>query len=168
MDSTEVENLRKECEAAKKKAQENLQKYFKESDRLKAIIDEMQGRFFFSYCQVLSFLVVVQPWWFSLDDRAWSAKTGSLAHTDVSLLSYCQWCLVTKQCFVTNSVVKAACEAGARGEGEKHARERAIYAGERMPFRSDVQLKGSLKWFLSPRIRGWRITSNVALKRNHF
>ncbi|CAH3159397.1 unnamed protein product [Pocillopora meandrina] len=42
MDSTEVENLRKECEAAKKKAQDNLQKYFKESDRLKAIIDEMQ------------------------------------------------------------------------------------------------------------------------------
>ena len=61
MDSTEVENLRKECEAAKEKAQENLQKYFNESDRLKAIIDEMQGRFFFSYCQVLSFLVVVQP-----------------------------------------------------------------------------------------------------------
>ena len=49
------------------------------------------------------------------------------------------------QCFVNNSVVKAACEAGARGEGEKHARERAIYAEERMPFRSDVRLKGSLK-----------------------
>ena len=168
MDSTEVENLRKECEAAKKKAQENLQKYFKESDRLKAIIDEMQGRFFFSYCQVLSFLVVVQPWWFSLDDRAVSAKTGSLARTDVSLLSCCQWCLVPMQCFVNNSVVKAACEAGARGEGEKHARDRAIYAGERVPFHSDVRLKGSLEWFLCPRIRGWRITSNVALKRNHF
>ncbi|PFX13644.1 hypothetical protein AWC38_SpisGene22259 [Stylophora pistillata] len=39
---TEVENLRKECEAAKKKAEDNLQRYFKESDRLKAIIDEMQ------------------------------------------------------------------------------------------------------------------------------
>ena len=32
-----------------------------------------------------------------------------------------------------------------RGEGEKHARERAIYAGESVPFRSDVQLKGSLE-----------------------
>ena len=61
MDSTEVENLREECEAAKKKAEDNLQRYFKESDCLKAVIDEMQGRFFFSYCQVLSFLVVVQP-----------------------------------------------------------------------------------------------------------
>lgn len=42
VDFTEVENLRKECEAAKKKAEDNLQRYFKESDRLKAIIDEMQ------------------------------------------------------------------------------------------------------------------------------
>ena len=49
------------------------------------------------------------------------------------------------QCYINNSVVKAACEAGIRGEGEKHARERAIYAGEKMPFRSDVQLKGSLE-----------------------
>ena len=49
------------------------------------------------------------------------------------------------QCYINNGVVKAACEAGVRGEGEKHARERAIYAGEKMPFRSDVQLKGSFR-----------------------
>lgn len=38
-----MESLRKECEAAKKKAKNTLEKYFAESDRLKAIIDEMQG-----------------------------------------------------------------------------------------------------------------------------
>ena len=38
-----MESLRKECEAAKKKAKSTLEKYFAESDRLKAIIDEMQG-----------------------------------------------------------------------------------------------------------------------------
>lgn len=39
----EMESLRKECEAAKKKAKATLEKYFAESDRLKAIIDEMHG-----------------------------------------------------------------------------------------------------------------------------
>ena len=62
----------------------------------------------------------------------------------IKCLSCCQWCLVPMQCYINNGVVKAACEAGVRGEGEKHARERAIHAGEKMPFRSDVQLKGSL------------------------
>lgn len=38
-----MESLRKECEAAKKKTKATLEKYFAESDRLKAIIDEMQG-----------------------------------------------------------------------------------------------------------------------------
>lgn len=42
-DANEIESLRKECEAAKKKAKNTLEKYFSESDRLKAIIDEMQG-----------------------------------------------------------------------------------------------------------------------------
>lgn len=38
-----MESLRKECDAAKKKAKATLEKYFAESDRLKAIIDEMHG-----------------------------------------------------------------------------------------------------------------------------
>lgn len=42
-DVNEMESLRKECEAAKKKTKATLEKYFAESDRLKAIIDEMQG-----------------------------------------------------------------------------------------------------------------------------
>ena len=43
MDHREIESLRKECEAAKDKAKKTLEKYFSESDRLKAIIDEQQG-----------------------------------------------------------------------------------------------------------------------------
>lgn len=35
--------MRKECEAAKKKTKDTLERYFSESDRLKAIIDEMHG-----------------------------------------------------------------------------------------------------------------------------
>ena len=38
-----MESLKKECEMAKKKCKEAQEKYFSESDRLKAIIDEMQG-----------------------------------------------------------------------------------------------------------------------------
>lgn len=43
VDQSEIESLRKECEAAKNKAKKTLEKYFSESDRLKAIIDEQQG-----------------------------------------------------------------------------------------------------------------------------
>ena len=42
-DKGELESLRKECEGAKKKCKDAQEKYFCESDRLKAIIDEMQG-----------------------------------------------------------------------------------------------------------------------------
>ena len=45
MEPSEVESLRKECEAAKKKAQDYFDKYLSESRRLRAIIDEMQGKF---------------------------------------------------------------------------------------------------------------------------
>jgi len=38
-----MESLKKECELAKKKCKDAQEKYFSESDRLKAIIDEMQG-----------------------------------------------------------------------------------------------------------------------------
>lgn len=43
VDHSEIESLRKECEAAKEKTKKTLEKYFSESDRLKAIIDEQQG-----------------------------------------------------------------------------------------------------------------------------
>ena len=39
----EMESLRKECEAAKKKAQKTLEKYSLECNRLKVIIGEQQG-----------------------------------------------------------------------------------------------------------------------------
>lgn len=42
-DSSEMESLKKECELAKKKCIDAQEKYFSESDRLKAIIDDMQG-----------------------------------------------------------------------------------------------------------------------------
>ena len=42
-DVNEMESLRQECEAAKKKTKATLEKYFAESDRLKGIIDEMHG-----------------------------------------------------------------------------------------------------------------------------
>ena len=42
-DNSEMESLRKECELATKKCKDAQEKYFSESDRLKAIIDEMQG-----------------------------------------------------------------------------------------------------------------------------
>ena len=45
VDSSEIETLRKECEVAKKKCKEAQEKYFSESDRLKAIIDEQEGMF---------------------------------------------------------------------------------------------------------------------------
>ena len=45
VDSSEIETLRKECEMAKKKCKEAQEKYFSESDRLKAIIDEQEGMF---------------------------------------------------------------------------------------------------------------------------
>ena len=45
VDSSEIETLRKECEMAKKKCEEAQEKYFSESDRLKAIIDEQEGMF---------------------------------------------------------------------------------------------------------------------------
>ncbi|XP_068683876.1 centromere-associated protein E-like isoform X2 [Montipora foliosa] len=41
-DNNEIESLRQECELAKKKCKDAQEKYFSESDRLKAIIDEMQ------------------------------------------------------------------------------------------------------------------------------
>ena len=41
---TEMDTLRKECEVAKTKCKDAQEKYFSESDRLKAIIDEMQGK----------------------------------------------------------------------------------------------------------------------------
>ena len=44
MEPSEVESLRKECEAAKKKAEDYFDKYLSESRRLRAIIDEMQGK----------------------------------------------------------------------------------------------------------------------------
>ena len=44
-DNSEIETLRKECEVAKKKCKEAQEKYFSESDRLKAIIDEQEGMF---------------------------------------------------------------------------------------------------------------------------
>ena len=50
-----MESLRKECDAAKKKAKDTLEKYFSESDRLKAIIDEQQG--------ILTVTVVVEARW---------------------------------------------------------------------------------------------------------
>jgi len=40
---SEMETLRKECEVAKTKCKQAQENYFSESDRLKAIIDEMQG-----------------------------------------------------------------------------------------------------------------------------
>jgi len=43
VDHSEIETLRKECEAAKQKAKKTLEKYLSESYRLKAIIDEQQG-----------------------------------------------------------------------------------------------------------------------------
>lgn len=42
--NSELESLRRECEVAKKKCKDAQEKYFSESDRLKAIIDEMQGK----------------------------------------------------------------------------------------------------------------------------
>ena len=38
-----METLKKECEVWKKKCKDAQEKYFSESDRLKAIIDEQQG-----------------------------------------------------------------------------------------------------------------------------
>ena len=38
-----MESLKTECDVAKKKCKDAQEKYFSESDRLKAIIDEMQG-----------------------------------------------------------------------------------------------------------------------------
>lgn len=43
-----MESLRKECEAAKMKTKKTLEKYFSESDRLKTIIDEQQGKLTFT------------------------------------------------------------------------------------------------------------------------
>ena len=40
---SEMETLRKECEVAKTKCKQAQEKYFSESDRLKAIIGELQG-----------------------------------------------------------------------------------------------------------------------------
>ena len=48
VDHSEIESLRKECEEAKDKAKKTLEKYFSESDRLKAIIDEQQGTLTFT------------------------------------------------------------------------------------------------------------------------
>ena len=45
-DESEVESLKKECEAAKRKAKDTQEKYFSVSDRLNAIIDEMHGMWF--------------------------------------------------------------------------------------------------------------------------
>ena len=47
VDNSEIETLRKECEVATKKCKEAQEKYFAESDRLKAIIDEQEGMFGF-------------------------------------------------------------------------------------------------------------------------
>ena len=38
-----MESLKTECDMAKKQCKDAQEKYFSESDRLKAIIDEMQG-----------------------------------------------------------------------------------------------------------------------------
>ena len=64
-----MESLRKECEAAKKKAKSTLEKYFAESDRLKAIIDEMQG--------MLYKLLGVFETWLKADTRnvRWNSLT---------------------------------------------------------------------------------------------
>ena len=45
-DEIEVESLKKECEAAKKKAKDTQEKYFSVSNRLNAIIDEMHSMSF--------------------------------------------------------------------------------------------------------------------------
>ena len=46
-DNREMESLKKECEISDKKCREAQEKYFSESDRLKGIIDEMQGMTFY-------------------------------------------------------------------------------------------------------------------------
>ena len=42
-DQSEIEALRKECDAVKKKAKDMIDKYLTECNRLKAIVDEQQG-----------------------------------------------------------------------------------------------------------------------------
>ena len=42
-DQSEIEALRKECDAVKKKAKDTIDKYLTECNRLKAIVDEQQG-----------------------------------------------------------------------------------------------------------------------------
>ena len=42
-DQSEMEALRKECDAVKKKAKDTIDKYLTECNRLKAIVDEQQG-----------------------------------------------------------------------------------------------------------------------------
>ena len=44
--ASEVESLKKECEAAEKRSEENLEKYLSKIDRLTAILDEMHGMLF--------------------------------------------------------------------------------------------------------------------------
>jgi len=54
-----MESLKRECELAKKKCKDAQEKYFSESDRLKAIIDEMQGMplvFFVGFLQRLKII----------------------------------------------------------------------------------------------------------------
>ena len=56
--NSELESLRRECEVAKKKCKDAQEKYFSESDRLKAIIDEMQGKLHGGPVSCVSYIII--------------------------------------------------------------------------------------------------------------
>ena len=83
VDNSEIETLRKECEVATKKCKEAQEKYFSESDRLKAIIDEQEGMFgcpkwAVGFTRLVSlaavFCLVTQRWGALRDDTRTAAE----------------------------------------------------------------------------------------------